>query len=420
MGTRKRTWARAVALSATLSLLALGVVVSGGPVAGGAVRAHQTGGRSALIYGPSVIGSNGISGASGSLEQTILQSEGYSVTIATASQWDALTSAQFASYQLLVIGDPRCGSAGINAATNESTWMPAVNGNVIVIGSDPAYHYANGNNNAYATAQAALAYAGSNPTATNLYLDLSCAYQYSYYQTSSAILDGIESGFLVGSAHANSDANTTDVTAAGASALGLTAAQLSGWNYSVDEDFTAWPADFTPLAVVQYAQVVPEIQSYARRAHAVTSNGLVGGPTMCPPGVASVTGLVGCPYILARAGAAGLGGRVSDLTLTRTVTTLTATWQAGSARGSFVCTLLYGYHDPSTFTVRTTGTQCSFYSLNPAISYGVAVAGDAGAGPTSSAFAGPVRSTITCRRGGHVRHVTGVNPRCPARWRLVS
>ncbi len=416
MGTLKSSWARAVALSASLSLLALGAVAGGGSVAGGAVHAHQAGSLSALIYGPSVIGANG-PGTSGSLEQTILQSEGYSVTIATAAQWDAMTSAQFASYQLLVIGDPHCGSAGLAAAFNESTWMPAVNGNVIVIGTDPAYHYAFGSNNAgaYATAQAALRYAGSDATATNLYLDLSCAYD-NALPTTAPILSGIESGFVVTAAYLNSDTETADVTAAGASALGLTALDLSGWQSAVHEDFTAWPADFTPLAVVGGAPT-PEL---APRAHAVTSHTSVGsGLPFCSPGVTSVTGVVGCPYILARGGVA-VTGRVGDLALSRTVTTLTATWQAGGSSAPFVCTLLYGYHDPSTFTVRTTGTQCSFYDLSPGISYGVAVAGDAGAGPSSSAFAGPVRSTITCRLGTHVRHITAVNPHCPARWHLVG
>ena len=417
MGTLRSSWARAVALSASLSLLALGAVAGGGSVAGGAVHAHQAGSLSALIYGPSVIGADGNSGTSGSLEQTILQSEGYSVTIATAAQWDAMTSAQFASYQLLVIGDPQCDSTGMAAAVNESTWMPAVNGNVIVIGTDPAYHYAFGQNSAgaYATAQAALRYAGSDATATNLYLDLSCAFQWDG-PTVPAILSGIESGFVVTAASMNSDTETADVTAAGASALELTASDLSGWQSSVDEDFTAWPADFTPLAVVAAVAPGPDL---APRAHAVTSNIPVSLPSTCSPGVTSVTGLVGCPYILARVGVA-VTGRVSDLALSRTVTTLTATWQAGSSSAPFVCTLLYGYHDPSNFTVRTTGTQCSFYDLSPGISYGVAVAGDAGAGPSLSAFAGPVRSTITCRLGTHVRHITAVNPHCPARWHLVG
>ncbi len=416
MGTLKSSWARAVALSASLSLLALGAVAGGGSVAEGAVHAHQAGSLSALIYGPSVIGADSNYGTSGSLEQTILQSEGYSVTIATAAQWDAMTSAQFASYQLLVIGDPQCDSTGMAAAVNESTWMPAVNGNVIVIGTDPAYHYAFGSNNAgaYATAQAALRYAGSDATATNLYLDLSCAYD-NASPTTPPILSGIEPGFVVTAASMNSNTETADVTAAGASALGLTSVDLSNWYNAVHEDFTAWPADFTPLAVVG-GVVSLEL---APRAHAVTSHVQVGLPSTCSPGVTSVTGLVGCPYILARAGVAGIG-RVGDLTLSRTVTTLTATWQAGGSSAPFVCTLLYGYHDPSTFTVRTTGTQCSFYDLSPGISYGVAVAGDAGAGPSSSAFAGPVRSTITCRLGTHVRHITAVNPHCPARWHLVG
>ncbi len=416
--TSVRRWGRGARFSAALVLSLAGIVTGVTASGAGASQAHAASAPTALIYGPSVIGADGNVGTQGGLEQTILQSEGYGVNIVSAAQWDAMTTAQFAAYQLLVIGDPQCGSTGMGAVSNEPTWMGAVNGNIIVIGTDPAFHYANGSNSlgAYATAQAGLTYAGSDAGATNLYLDLSCAYADSYLY-SAPILAGIESGFTVTSGYTNTDPNTTDVTAAGAAALGLTGAQLSGWYDSVHEYFSTWPADFTPLAVVQS---VPGgvLSGNAPAAHAMSAHLSIssGSTATCVNPVTSVTGIVGCPYIVGRSVAPG---GIRDLTATRTRTSLTVRWQAGGESAPFLCTLLYGYGNPSTFTVHTTATQCSFYFLDPTTVYGVSVAGGNGAGPASTVFANPVPVTITCRRGPHVRHLTGLNPRCPGGWRLV-
>ncbi len=413
-----RSWRRGVRLSAAVALSLAGVVTGISTSSAGAARAHAQTPLTALIYGPSVIGSDG-PGTSGSLEQSILQLEGYTVTLVTANQWDAMTTAQFAAFRLLVIGDPRCDVSGMAAAANEATWMAAVSGNVIVIGTDPAYHYAYGSNSpgALATAQAGLNYAAGDANATNLYLDLSCAYESTFPAVTPPILAGLESGFsVIGAYDGGANTDIADVTSAGATALGVDAAQLSGWSASVHEYFSTWPGDFTPLAVVETSMSVPSVRSYAMTAHASSSSGSGSANTWCPNTVTSLTGIVGCPYIVGRNGASG---RPRDLVATRTSTTLTVSWQPGGTSAPYQCTLLYGYGDPSTFTVRTSSTSCSFYYLDPATSYGVSVAGSGGTGPSSSVFAGPVRSTITCRRGAHVRHITGVNPRCPAGWRLV-
>src|SRR5580692_4490497 len=56
-------------------------------------------GPQALLFGPTVSGGP-------SLEQQDLEGQGWTVTVADAATWDAMSASQFASYQLLVFGDP--------------------------------------------------------------------------------------------------------------------------------------------------------------------------------------------------------------------------------------------------------------------------------------------------------------------------
>ena len=96
---------------------------------------------------------------------------------------------------------------------------------------------------------------------------------------------------------------------------------------------------------------------------------------------------------------------------------ITATWTGGAS--SYRCTLLYGYENPSVFTVLTTTPTCTFGGLALNQSYGVSVVAINGSSQSlpSVAFAPPPKYTITCVRDRHARHLTGTNLRCPAGWR---
>ncbi len=328
----------------------------------------------ALIYGPSL--SNGAS----SMEVAQLEALGYDVTIATDAQWAAMSTAQFSSYGLLVIADPYCDDVfGGALDSTASNWTSAVNGNVVILGTDPAYHgqYLTG---PVTLANHALAFAGSVPGETGLYLDLSCS-----SSSSQPVLDALESGFGIG--HGSYNSNSTDVTAAGSAALNVSAADISNWHSSVHEYLGQWPADFTPLGIVQ------------------SSNG-------CATLVTTPGGLTGCPYIVGRGMLYTSAPHLVNVV--RSGTNLTASWQAGITSGPFVCTLLYGLNAPSSFTVRTNSTSCTFYGLSPSTPYGVRVTSGGGAGGSASAWSAPVKTTITCVRGSTVRHVTGYAPSCPA------
>ena len=108
-------------------------------------------------------------------------------------------------------------------------------------------------------------------------------------------------------------------------------------------------------------------------------------------------------------------GTALSVRLTRSATSLSASWSSGA--GPYVCTLMYGFNAPSTFTIRTSSTSCTFNNLDGATPYGVRVTTYAGQGSSSTAMAPAFSTTITCVRDGRVRHVSGVAPRCPAGWR---
>ncbi len=104
----------------------------------------------------------------------------------------------------------------------------------------------------------------------------------------------------------------------------------------------------------------------------------------------------------------------TDLVTSRSTTTMTVSWRGGAA--PYTCTLLYGFATASSYLVRTSSTSCTFSGLDPATPYGVRVSSYQGA--STQIFSSLVRTTITCVRNGHVRKVSGFDPRCPARWRL--
>ena len=98
--------------------------------------------------------------------------------------------------------------------------------------------------------------------------------------------------------------------------------------------------------------------------------------------------------------------------------TVSASWTGGAA--SYRCTLLYGYNNPTTFTVMTSTPSCSFSNLALGVAWGISVVAlsNGVASAPSVTFTAPATFTITCVYRGHLLHRTGTNPSCPPRWRL--
>ena len=98
--------------------------------------------------------------------------------------------------------------------------------------------------------------------------------------------------------------------------------------------------------------------------------------------------------------------------------TVSASWTGGAA--SYRCTLLYGYNNPTTFTVMTSTPSCSFSNLALGVAWGISVVAlsNGVASAPSVTFTAPATFTVTCVYRGHVLHRTGTNPSCPPHWRL--
>jgi hypothetical protein len=258
-------------LASAISLCAIIV-----PSVAGATSVANT----ALINGDSVTNNNGIMKGETpiSLEQFAAENKGFTVTVVSGTEWEAMTAAQFASYQVLIVGDPQCSSTPNSVNANASTWAPVVMGtsvNTIVgnrtlAGIDPEFHYAAGGGLAQPTnpldpttsgaeqlVADGIAFAGAVPGATGVYYDTSC----SDPGTDIATLDQLTAtgaGHWT-TAHPPCDAAVKQIATNSAFAT-LTDAMIEGWGCSAHVAFPTYPTDWNALAVVIPAQGVIETE----------------------------------------------------------------------------------------------------------------------------------------------------------------
>ncbi len=100
--------------------------------------------------------------------------------------------------------------------------------------------------------------------------------------------------------------------------------------------------------------------------------------------------------------------------LTRTSSTLLATWSARPNAIDYVCTLMSGETRPTSIRETTVSTGCWFGGLTPTERFGVRVVAY-GASTSDVGYApAPRMPVLTCRRGSLVRRVQSYAPRCPS------
>jgi lysophospholipase L1-like esterase len=223
-----------------------------------------------LVLDSTVLGST-------SPEVQRIQALGLEADVVDAAGWKAKSAADFASYRAIVLGDQSCSGNAQAAEETADVWGPKINGNVMVVGTDPVYHDGQGGRG---LTDAGIAYATDQPGKTGAYLTLSCYYHGAAENTPVPLLDGLSSAgsFTVRGVGCYNDAHIT----AEDSALGdLTDATLSNWSCSVHEAFDGYPSDFVTLAIARDI-----------------------GETYTAP-----DGSVGTPYILARGSGTSYLGR---------------------------------------------------------------------------------------------------------------
>lgn len=227
--------------------------------------------HSALIDGDSVTTADGIVDSSNnpiSLEQYAAQQAGFTVTVVDGATWDAMSAADFAQYQVLIIGDPFCNFTSASATSNFTTWGPVVMGtaggasavgNRAVVGTDPEFHYLEGGGGAPPTdsndpstagaehlVEDGIAYAGGVSGATGVYFDTSCADQGSDLDVLNS-LSSTGSGFTEDTSPPCG--GSVQLIAANPVFATLSDNDIQGWGCSDHITFPTYPTDWQPLAV---------------------------------------------------------------------------------------------------------------------------------------------------------------------------
>lgn len=217
-----------------------------------AAPAHATGAGDANTV---LILNNTVNNGGSSIEATKATALGYSVEIVDDAGWAAKSTADFASYKAIILGDPVCSTSTTKIAAaeaNKGVWGPAISGNVILIGADVAYHSSaySGNAGGDELTQSGIAFAAAEPGKTGAYITLSCYYNSSSAGTPVPLLDAFSAGgFTV--TGISTCFNDVHIVASHAALSGLTDANLSNWNCSVHEAFDNWPANFLVLAIAR-------------------------------------------------------------------------------------------------------------------------------------------------------------------------
>ncbi len=215
-------------------------------MAWGLVLSSSTAGAGA---GKALILSTTVTGGADSLESDAAEALGLTVDLVDGAGWAALSASDFAAYQVIILGDPTCSTnASIldPVAANAGVWGPEVDGNIIIIGSDPVFHQSL--DGAKALVEQGIAFAADVAGSTGLYATTSC-----YYHSSGGAVpafDGIDGGgFNAVAGAALPSLDDVRIVATHPAMGTLTNADLSGWSNSVHNAFDAYPDTFEVLAV---------------------------------------------------------------------------------------------------------------------------------------------------------------------------
>ena len=267
---RRANWVAMVAKVASLAMAGFLVAVI---VGSGAAGAHLTAAHETIAAAPQLSVAAAAANEilifepTDSIElQQAVTNAGFVPVVISAAGWSELTTADFRQYRALLIGDPSCGGVDqVDAAVaNRSVWGAAVDGNVIIDGTDAVFHGKD------LLLDAAVRFASASADRTGAYVSLSCYYDNAEPMTPVPLLDAFEpGGFTATGVGCFDDAH---IVADHPALSGISDEYLSGWGCSVHEAFDSWPDDFLVLAIARNA-----------------------GSSYTAP-----DGTVGTPYILAR------------------------------------------------------------------------------------------------------------------------
>jgi hypothetical protein len=199
-----------------------------------------------LLFGPSVDG-----GAS-SIEAQQAAAQGLGVDVADAAAWSSMSTAQFAAYRAIVIGDNHdSGEVSDLAAAeaNAGVWGAAVTGNVIVSGADAEYHAdpeGGDDPGAVTYINRSIGFAAGSPTQTGAYVAVAAYYNDVSPDGPAKVLDAFAPGGFLVTSRSDDDIH---IDPAVAGPTGLTDSDLSGWGQTTHSYFTRYPSAFKVWAI---------------------------------------------------------------------------------------------------------------------------------------------------------------------------
>ena len=246
-GGQSPGWLTALRHRAGRIVLALLLAVGGWGTALHPLPAHAA--MTALINGDTV------SGGSSSVEAAQAALDGFTVTVVSGATWDTMTAAQFAAFQVLIIGDPDCSTLATSATSNAGVWAPVVMGtsggntqagNRVLIGTDPVFHLIRGHPGAVKLIKDGIAFAGALAGRTGVYFDFSCVDN----GQGLAALNLLSIGAGVWTENMSPPCGgSVSLIAKNTAFSDLTSADLQGWFCSDHETFPTYKDDWFPLAV---------------------------------------------------------------------------------------------------------------------------------------------------------------------------
>ena len=298
--------------------------------------------KSVLILDPTVSGGAGSAEASAAAAAGV-DNYGTPYTVVVVPSWAGYTAIDFASYRAIVVGDPFCQFTGpeASAIATANIWGPVVNatgGKVIIIGTDPRFHYGQGGDSLIYGGMRFVLADDPGRTKTGAYMCLSCYYN-NYCQDTVKLLSGLAlpgQAFTMDGGSGSCPIGCFDnihKTANAPQLANVNDGNLGPWGCSVHEIFSQWDE-------LQYDVFAIGL-------------GLLGNYT-------APDGTVGSPYILTRGAAVisaiQLGPQI-DTNVIGDPHTLTATVTLGGAPVVGVPVTFNGIGGPCTGVIGVANTD---------------------------------------------------------------
>lgn len=177
---------------------------------------------------------------------TAATGKGFTVVTATDAQWSARSTADFATFRALIIGDDDCGgTVPAGPLASAATWAAAINGPKLFIGTDEFFHFGSGGGTFLSSGISYVTSGGAGQTGA--YVSLSC-----YYDSSTPTAVALLAPFGAFTAEGNLGCyNNAHIVAIHPALSGSTDATLSNWSCSVHEVFRSFPSGFIPLVIAR-------------------------------------------------------------------------------------------------------------------------------------------------------------------------